>query len=341
MAQLDIFGNIVSGSEPTPPKKKAVVVPPQATTFNDVPTVPPTNDNLTVNDDTNSSATNNNDVTTPLPTDNLVFNDGNIRVKIKLKTPPAAAPTTSANDNLTVNDVSTPADSSTPATPIIPTDDVVTAINHNDASTEAATAENTVEQAATADTTVQAVATTDAPTVAVEMLVMTNEPELVPKRKRGRPRKIIDPNLVPVPKTKPATPEGPQKRGRKSFKEMDATAHLVEIPDDETLFSKQYYPMGTVAQWLHINTSLLRLWSNEFDIIKPRKNRKGDRLFRPEDVKNLVLIHQLLRIRKYSMEGARQYLKENKQKLDIQQQLNDTLTKFRGFLLQLKANLGE
>ncbi|MFN4007784.1 MAG: MerR family transcriptional regulator [Chitinophagaceae bacterium] len=329
MAQLDIFGNIVSGSEPTQPKKKAVVVPPQATTSNNVTIVPPVQNNLTVNDDTTSLATNNNHVATPPPTDNLVFNDGNIRVKIKLKTPPAASPTTNTNHNLTVNDA------------IKTNEDIVAAIIHNDDSTNLATAENIVEQIAKADTAIQPLTPTDAPNVASEMLVMTNEPELVPKRKRGRPRKIIDPNLVPVPKAKPATPEGPQKRGRKSFKEMDATAHLVEIPDDETLFSKQYYPMGTVAQWLHINTSLLRLWSNEFDIIKPRKNRKGDRLFRPEDVKNLVLIHQLLRVRKYSMEGARQYLKENKQKLDIQQQLNDTLTKFRGFLLQLKANLGE
>jgi len=86
--------------------------------------------------------------------------------------------------------------------------------------------------------------------------------------------------------------------------------------------------------------SLLRFWENEFDILKPRKNKKGDRLFRPEDVKNLRIIYHLLRQKKYSIEGARQFLKDNQKKAELQMQLLETLTKFRSFLLELKANLG-
>ena len=131
----------------------------------------------------------------------------------------------------------------------------------------------------------------------------------------------------------------PQKRGRKPIKEIEAEADLIEVPDDEVLFQKQYYPISEVAKWFRVNTSLLRFWENEFDILKPRKNRKGDRLFRPEDVKSLQLIYQLLRQRKYTIEGAKEYIKTNRKKADAELQLTNTLQKFRSFLLDLKANL--
>lgn len=129
------------------------------------------------------------------------------------------------------------------------------------------------------------------------------------------------------------------KRGRKSFKEMDSEADLVEIPDDETLQQKLYYSISEVASWFKVNTSLLRYWENEFDILQPRKTRKGDRLFRVEDIKNLQLIYFLLRQRKFSIDGAKHYLKNNKQEANNQVRLVDSLTKFKSFLLELKANL--
>jgi DNA-binding transcriptional MerR regulator len=146
-------------------------------------------------------------------------------------------------------------------------------------------------------------------------------PEPIKREKKEKPKKI------------------PQKRGRKSFKEIDAEVDLIEIPEDEVLFQKQYYPISEVAKWFRVNTSLLRFWENEFDVLKPRKNRKGDRMFRPEDVKNLQLIYQLLRQRKYTIEGAKEYIKTNKKKADIQLQLTNTLQKFKSFLLDMKANL--
>lgn len=129
------------------------------------------------------------------------------------------------------------------------------------------------------------------------------------------------------------------KRGRKSFKEMDNEADLIQVPDDETLQQKLYYSISEVAGWFKVNTSLLRYWENEFDILQPRKTRKGDRLFRVEDVKNLQLIYFLLRQRKFSIDGAKNYLKNNKKEADAQVMLVDSLNNFKSFLLELKANL--
>ena len=140
------------------------------------------------------------------------------------------------------------------------------------------------------------------------------------------------------PLSKPV--EHPAKRGRKSLKEINLDVALLDIPDDESLFQKQYYSISEVAEWFNMKPSLLRFWENEFDILKPRKNKKGDRLFRPEDVKNLRVIYYLLRQQKYSVEGAKQFLKDNQKKAEMQVQLVESLTKFRSFLLELRANLG-
>lgn len=129
------------------------------------------------------------------------------------------------------------------------------------------------------------------------------------------------------------------KRGRKSYSEIDTEIDLIEIPDEKILSQKLYYTISEVASWFKVNTSLLRYWENEFDILKPRKTRKGDRLFRVEDIKNLQIIYFLLRQKKYSIEGARTYLKQNKSEADTQAQLVQTLTKFKSFLLELKAGL--
>lgn len=129
------------------------------------------------------------------------------------------------------------------------------------------------------------------------------------------------------------------KRGRKSFKEMDNEADLIEVPADEILHQKLYYSISEVAGWFKVNTSLLRYWENEFDVLQPRKTRKGDRLFRVEDIKNLQLIYFLLRQRKFSIDGAKNYLKNNKQEADTQIRLVESLTRFKSFLLEMKANL--
>jgi DNA-binding transcriptional MerR regulator len=139
-----------------------------------------------------------------------------------------------------------------------------------------------------------------------------------------------------VPPREILKPKSP--RGRKSLKEAETSLDKVDVPADEILFQKQYYSIGEVATMFGVNTSLIRFWENEFDILEPRKNRKGDRFFKPSDVKNLQLIHDLLRRRKFTIEGAKDYLKKNKQ-ADERYGMIQSLQRIRSFLLELKAHL--
>ncbi len=128
------------------------------------------------------------------------------------------------------------------------------------------------------------------------------------------------------------------KRGRRSLQENAANVDLVEVPNDEELFKKQYYSIGEVARMFHEKQSLIRYWETEFDILQPRKNRKGDRFFRPVDIKNLVLIYDLLRRRKFTIDGARDYLKKGR-KAEERLTAIQSLKQIRQFFLELKANL--
>ena len=135
-----------------------------------------------------------------------------------------------------------------------------------------------------------------------------------------------------------AVKTGPSKRGRKSLKQVAAEADLIDIPADEVLFAKQYYPMGEVSEMFKVNQSLLRYWETEFDILQPRKNKKGDRYFRPVDIKNLHLIYHLLRQKKYTIEGAREFLRKNK-KAGERFEVIEQLQQIKSFLLEWKAQL--
>ncbi|MGJ7030848.1 MerR family transcriptional regulator [Niabella hirudinis] len=130
----------------------------------------------------------------------------------------------------------------------------------------------------------------------------------------------------------------PGTRGRRSVKENSIAADAVEMPDEELLFKKHYYSMGEVTAMFKESHSLIRYWESEFDILKPKKNGKGDRFFRPQDVKNLFLIYDLLRRRKFTIEGAREYLRNNK-KADEKFAAVQSLQRIRSFLLELKAGI--
>jgi DNA-binding transcriptional MerR regulator len=133
-------------------------------------------------------------------------------------------------------------------------------------------------------------------------------------------------------------PQKPKStRGRKKLKDTEPE-EPIEIPEDEILFQKAYYGIGEVAAMFKVNVSLIRNWEKEFDILEPRKNRKGDRFFKPADIKNLVLIHDLVRRRKFTLEGAKEFLKKNR-KAKEKHEMIQSLQKIRSFLLELKANL--
>ncbi len=127
-------------------------------------------------------------------------------------------------------------------------------------------------------------------------------------------------------------------RGRIKISDMEATLGLIEVPEDDVLFAKKYYGIGAVAEMFKVNISLIRFWEKEFDILKPKLNGKGDRHFRPEDVKNLKQIYHLLREKKYTIEGAREFLKKNK-KSDESFVVIEELKKMQLFLNDLKLSL--
>ena len=89
--------------------------------------------------------------------------------------------------------------------------------------------------------------------------------------------------------------------------------------------------MGEIATAFDVNQSLIRFWDKEFDILKPKKNAKGNRMFTPEDVKNLQLIYHLVKERGFTLEGAKVHLKEGQQKtldkFDINRKLEEIKTK--------------
>tara|TARA_B100001758_G_scaffold229043_1_gene223649 strand:+ start:176 stop:520 length:345 start_codon:yes stop_codon:yes gene_type:complete len=108
-----------------------------------------------------------------------------------------------------------------------------------------------------------------------------------------------------------------------------------EIPK----LTKVYYSIGEVAEMFKVNTSLIRFWDKEFDIIQPKKNKKGNRLFTKEDVKNYHLIYFLVKERGYTLKGAKDKIKGNKNAVLNQQMVVQKMSKIKAFLLQLKQEL--
>ena len=108
----------------------------------------------------------------------------------------------------------------------------------------------------------------------------------------------------------------------------------VELPE------KLYYSIGEVARAFGVNTSLIRFWEKEFDIIQPKKNRKGNRYFTPEDIRNLKIIYHLVKERGYTLEGARTALDQKK---DLEEEIGliFRLEKIRAEILSLKSYFDE
>jgi DNA-binding transcriptional MerR regulator len=174
---------------------------------------------------------------------------------------------------------------------------------------------------------------------AVEMRATVPVERTVPATDKARGRATTHPSKAGKRASNERnTVKAASKRGRKSLKQVSAEADLIEIPEDEVLFGKQYYTMGEVSEMFRVNQSLLRFWEAEFDILQPRKNKKGDRYFRPVDIKNLHLIYHLLRQRKYTIEGAKEFLKKNK-KAEERFEVIQRLQQIKGFLLEWKAQL--
>ena len=102
---------------------------------------------------------------------------------------------------------------------------------------------------------------------------------------------------------------------------------------------KLFYSIGEVADMFEVNTSLIRFWEKEFDIIKPKKNAKGNRLFTPTDIENFKLIYYFVKDLGMTLEGAKKKLKEGKDDGMATMHIVEKLTSIRAKLVELKENM--
>ena len=111
------------------------------------------------------------------------------------------------------------------------------------------------------------------------------------------------------------------------------------MPYKEREIEKKYYSIGEVASMFNVATSLIRFWESEFDLIKPKKNRKGNRQFTKDDIENVKIIYHLVKERGFTLQGAKEMLKNNDDEVKSKIEMIDSLTKVRSFLVDLKKNL--
>ena len=111
------------------------------------------------------------------------------------------------------------------------------------------------------------------------------------------------------------------------------------MPYKEKETIKLFYSIGEVAKMFNVNASLIRFWEKEFDVIDPKKNKKGNRLFTQKDVDNFYVIYNLVKERGYTLEGAKQKIKGDKKGAETNAEMIKSLNQVRQFLLDIKKEL--
>jgi DNA-binding transcriptional MerR regulator len=111
------------------------------------------------------------------------------------------------------------------------------------------------------------------------------------------------------------------------------------MPYKEKVIEKKYFSIGEVADLLGVATSLIRFWESEFDIIKPKKNRKGNRQFTREDIENVKLIFHLVKEKGYTLQGAKDLLRSNSESVKEKVELLDSLRRIREFLVDIRSQI--
>lgn len=107
----------------------------------------------------------------------------------------------------------------------------------------------------------------------------------------------------------------------------------------EKEIEKLYYSIGEVAELFNVAPSLIRFWESEFDIIKPKKNRKGNRQFTREDIDNVRTIYHLVKEKGFTLQGAKEMLRNDSQAVKDKMEMIDSLRRVRSFLLELREKL--
>ncbi len=113
------------------------------------------------------------------------------------------------------------------------------------------------------------------------------------------------------------------------------------MPYKEKIIEKKYFTIGDVASQFNVATSLIRFWESEFSVLKPKKNRKGNRQFTRDDIENLKLIYHLVKERGFTLNGAKEMLKNESQTVKNKIELIDSLNRVKSFLTQMRNELPE
>lgn len=100
-----------------------------------------------------------------------------------------------------------------------------------------------------------------------------------------------------------------------------------------------YYTMGEVTEMFNVNASQIRFYEKEFDVLQPKKNKKGNRLFTPEDIENLKIIFHLVDDKGFTLKGAKEHLKNNTSEVKENQKIIASLEKLKDFLLKLNEEI--
>ena len=111
------------------------------------------------------------------------------------------------------------------------------------------------------------------------------------------------------------------------------------MPYREKMIEKLYYSIGEAAEMLDVPVSTVRFWENEFDILKPMKNKKGNRMFTPADIKNLKIIHHLLKEEGMTLSGVKKKLSGKWEETDYKYEINESLQKIKTLLLDIRDNI--
>ena len=111
------------------------------------------------------------------------------------------------------------------------------------------------------------------------------------------------------------------------------------MPFKEKDIEKQYYSIGEVAAMFEVAPSLIRFWETEFEVLKPKKSKKGNRLFTPKDIENLRIVYHLVKERGFTIQGAREVLKNKGVQTKDKFEIIKSLEKVRGFLVEIKSQL--
>ncbi len=111
------------------------------------------------------------------------------------------------------------------------------------------------------------------------------------------------------------------------------------MPYKEREINKMYYTMGEVTEMFGVNASQIRFYEKEFDVLQPKKNKKGNRLFTPEDLENLKIIFHLVNEKGFTLKGAKDHLKTNSAEAKENQKVISSLERLKDFLIKLNDEI--